>query len=113
MNSRQQGAIGVGRAIAHYSSKGYAVFIPVSDVSRYDLIVDTGEKLLRVEVKTTRSVRNDVSLRTLGGNQSWSGEIKRISSSDCDIVFVVNLNTGTEREFLASELEGRSTVKVA
>ena len=105
--------MGVGRAIAFYSAQGYAVFVPVSDISRYDLIVDTGEELLRVEVKTTRQSNNDVGLRTLGGNQSWNGEVKRISSSDCDVVFIVNLNTGTEREFLAKDLEGRSSVRVA
>ena len=73
MNSRRQGAIGVGLAVAYYASKGYAVFVPVADASRYDLLVDTGEQILRVEVKTTQSRQGTVSLRTMGGNRSWSG----------------------------------------
>ena len=94
MNPRSQGALGIGRAIARYSAKGYAVFVPVADVSRYDLIVDTGERLLRVEVKTTTQLNGEVSLRTMGGNTSWNGIVKRISGDDCDVVFAVNLNTG-------------------
>jgi PD-(D/E)XK endonuclease len=73
MSFRSQGALGIGRAIAHYSAKGYAVFVPVADVSRYDLIIDTGDRLLRVEVKTTTQLNGEVSLRTMGGNTSWNG----------------------------------------
>jgi hypothetical protein len=110
VNPRAQGAVGIGRAIAHYSGMGYAVFTPVSDVSRYDLVVDTGERLMRVEVKTTTQPKGEVSLRTMGGNRSWGGVIKRVSSADCDVVFAVNLNTGAEREFSICELEGKSSV---
>jgi PD-(D/E)XK endonuclease len=113
VNTREQGAIGVGKAIAYYAAKGYAVFIPVSDVSRYDLIVDTGERLLRVEVKTTTQVNGHVRLTTQGGNQSWNRVIKKISSDECDLVFLVNLNTGSEQEYEASFLTGRSSIKVA
>lgn len=86
--------------------------MPVTDMSRYDLIVDTGEKLLRVEVKTTTQQRGGVNLRTMGGNTSWNKEVKRITSQECDVVFVVNLNTSTEREYQAVELEGKSCVTV-
>ena len=110
MNPRTQGAIGIGRAIAHYFAKGYAVFVPVADVSRYDLIVDTGERLMRIEVKTTTQPKGEVSLRTMGGNTSWNGVVKRISRDDCDAVFAVNLNTGAEREFSVCEVEGKSSV---
>ncbi len=111
-NSRQQGAIGVGRAIAYYSSRGYAVFVTISDVSRFDFVVDTGERLLRVEVKTTRQASGLIDLRTHGGNRSWSGVVKRLSETDCDIVFVVNVATGSEREYPVSALEGMSTITV-
>jgi hypothetical protein len=112
VNTRQQGAIGVARAAAFYANKGFAVFVPVSDMTRYDLVVDTGERLLRVEVKTTREKNGEVHLATDGGNRSWSGEVKALSATDCDLVFIVNLNTGTEREFVASELDGRKTIRV-
>ena len=63
-NTRQQGAIGVARAVAYFAAKGYAVFVPVADVCRYDIVVDTGERLLRVEVKTTNSASMTVKSST-------------------------------------------------
>ena len=107
-----QDAVGIGRAIAYYSAMGYAVFTPVADISRYDLIVDTGEQLLRVEVKTTTQASGEIALRTMGGNRTWDGVVKRISEADCDVVFAVNLTSGTEREFPAAQLAGRNSVTV-
>src|SRR5215467_1759420 len=91
LNTKRQGAIGVGHAIAHYSACGFAVFVPVAAIARYDLLVDTGERILRVEVKTTRQTDGEIDLRTRGGNRSWNGEVKRLSALDCDVVFAVNL----------------------
>lgn len=109
-NSKQRGAIGVGRAVAYYSAQGYAEFVPVADVSRYDLLVDTGDRILRVEVKTTAARSGEVDLRTRGGNQSWHGSSVYLSSRHCDVVFAVNLTTGVEREYSIEELEGRTSV---
>lgn len=85
-----------GRAVAYYASKDYAVFVPVSDVNRYDLIAGTGARLLRVEVKTTDSKRNEIRLRVLGGNRSWEGSITDLSEGHCDVVSCVNLATSAE-----------------
>lgn len=112
MNTKQQGALGVAVAIAHYTKLGYAVFVPVSDVSRYDLIIDDGSGPLRLEVKTTKSSVGAVQLRTLGGNRSWSGEVKRITPEDCDLVFCYNANSGSFKEFTSAELNGRTSVTV-
>lgn len=38
-------------AIAYYSKLGWTISIPVTDSQDYDLIVDTGTKLLKVQVK--------------------------------------------------------------
>jgi PD-(D/E)XK endonuclease len=112
MNTIQQGAVGVAKAVAYYGEQGYAVFVPISDIRRYDLLVDDGSKILRIEVKTTSSKEGSIGLRTMGGNQSWNGVIKKISSDDCDRVFLVDLVTGTCKEFLSSELDGRSSIKI-
>lgn len=56
------------------SKLGWTISIPVTDSQDYDLIVDTGTKLLKVQVKTTAQVSEHgiyiVSLRTCGGNKS-------------------------------------------
>lgn len=112
MNTKEQGAIGVAKAIAYYGSKGFLVSIPIAEIKRYDLVVDDGVQLLKVEVKTTNSETNQVQLRTLGGNQSWNGVYKKLSADDCDRVYLVNLNNGVEREFFISELAGRTSIKL-
>ena len=52
-NFKQQGNIGMAYAIAYYTKLGYVVSIPLTDSQDYDLIIDTGIKLLKVQVKTT------------------------------------------------------------
>lgn len=52
-DTRQQGDIGVAAAILEFQRKGYAVSIPIGEGLKYDLIVDDGERLQKVQVKTT------------------------------------------------------------
>lgn len=89
------------------------MFVPVADITRYDLLVDDGEQIIRVEVKTTRQLDGEVHLATDGGNRSWNGEVKRLSATDCDRVFIVNLNTGSEQEYPISDLAGKKSIRVA
>jgi hypothetical protein len=112
INKKKQGAIGIARAIAYYTELGCGVFLPVSDFSRYDLIVDTGARLERVEVKTSSQTNREFTLRTMGGNQSWNGVAKHLSPVDFDKVCLVHIGTGAQREFDISELAGRSTIRL-
>lgn len=112
MKTKDIAAIGIGRAIEYYMTQGFSVFVPVSDKERYDLLVDIGQEILRIEVKTTASKHGEVALRTHGGNQSWGGESKRITPSDCDRVFCVALKTGKQKEFISTELEGRNSIRI-
>lgn len=56
INSKKQGDMGMCYAIAYYSKLGWTISIPVTDSQDYDLIVDTGTKLLKVQVKTTTQI---------------------------------------------------------
>lgn len=92
-NPRKQGDIGVSAAIHYYTLKGYEILFPLTEATRYDLVVDTGEKLLRVQCKTSTYTENDgrsyqVGIATCGGNRSWSGVKKFISKDECDLVFI-------------------------
>lgn len=90
-NTKQQGDVGVATAVAFYTLKGYIVSQPLTDNSKYDLIVDKSGCLYRVQVKTSKYVRGPsyvVALRTSGGNRSWNKVPKTISSADCDLLFV-------------------------
>lgn len=112
MNSKQKGAIGVAYAIAYFTERGYAVFTPVSDVSRFDLVIEKSGTLSRVEVKTTNRDNGKIDLRTMGGNTSWSGEVKKVSAVDCDIVFLYSIKTGVYRVVEVIDLEGVSTITI-
>ena len=72
-NTRLQGDAGLGIAIAYFSRIGAKVGIPLTDSQPYDLMVDDGYQLARVQVRTT-TVREGrsyvVGLKTVGGNKT-------------------------------------------
>lgn len=88
-NSKKQGDIGMCYAIAYYSKLGYTVSIPVTDSQDYDIIVDTGNNLLKVQVKTTSYKSShgvyQVALRTCGG----SGKCKLFTDNSSNLLFVL------------------------
>ena len=59
-NSTAQGTVGMAAAIALYSARGDTVSLPLVDEQPYDLLVHEriSDKILRVQVKTTRYFRN-------------------------------------------------------
>jgi hypothetical protein len=74
-NPREQGLLGLTDAIHWFGANGYSISLPLIDAQPYDLIVDDGDRLQRVQVKTT-TYRSPygiyvVSLATRGGNQSF------------------------------------------
>ncbi len=115
MNTKQQGDIGVAKAIYIYTALGYIVSIPNTDNAKYDLIIEKNKKLNRVQIKTTSYKTKygvyQVMLKTCGGNQSWSGEISKINSNDVDLIFILT-DTGTVYEFPSEILNGSSTVNL-
>lgn len=66
--------MGFADAIAWFTRVGWTVSVPLVDNQAYDLVVDDGAQLQRVQVKTstcrTPSGGWAVELRTNGGNQS-------------------------------------------
>jgi PD-(D/E)XK nuclease superfamily protein len=91
-NPRKQGEIGLGRAIAWFTSQGYAVSIPLTDSRPYDLAVDDGERIQTVQVKTTTRRKPSgnfcVALTTSGGNRSWNGTPRYLNRDRVDLLFV-------------------------
>ena len=49
-NTKQQGNVGLGVAIGHFTLNGYIVSVPLNDSQDYDLIVDC-RTLYKVQVK--------------------------------------------------------------
>jgi hypothetical protein len=89
---RRQGDIGEAAAIAWLTRSGFGVWVPLGHSPDADLIAQRDDRLLRVQVKTSTTLRNDryeVSLATKGGNRSWSGRVKTIDPSRFEYLFVL------------------------
>jgi hypothetical protein len=114
-NPRRQGDLGEFSAIEWLGSKGYPVWVPIGHSPDYDLVADIDGQLVRVQVKTSMLFVNNrfrVALCTRGGNQSWSGLVKRFSASRCDWLFV--LVADGRRWFIpASAVEGTTAIELA
>jgi hypothetical protein len=78
-------------AMTWLASQGATVSLPVFHCRDYDVIADFGHGLpVRVQVKTGTCFRNgrwEVSVCTRGGNQSWSGLVKRLDPANYDWLF--------------------------
>jgi hypothetical protein len=93
-------------------SAGACVFTPLLHSPDYDLIADFDGRLVRVQVKTSgQFVKNrwDVSVCTRGGNQSWSGMVKRFHPSRCDYLFA-HVGDGRRWYIPAAELDGSTRI---
>lgn len=89
----EQGNIGEACAIYKLTLKGYDVSRTIFDSSKYDLIIDDGLKLHKVQVKTTqyknKRGRFEISLTTKGGN-TRTNTIRLRRSTDYDYLFVLS-----------------------
>jgi hypothetical protein len=95
MNTNKQGDIGLGAAIAYFTSIGNTVCIPLTDSQDYDLVIDDGSSLKRVQVKRCTFTRRGVpkvSLSTGGwGGGTSKRRIKIFDPSLVDIVVIVTI----------------------
>ena len=94
ISPREQGDIGERAAAAWLLGQPHiSVFVPFGHSPDIDLIALIDDRIVRVQVKTStlqlKNGRYQVSLATRGGNQSWSGLVKRFSASRCDYLFVL------------------------
>ena len=75
MLTKQKGDIALGKAISYFISQGYEVCLPIGDKRDYDLVVEKGGKLMKVQVKYAGLYRSEekciVALRVMGGNRSF------------------------------------------
>ena len=102
-----QGDQGEYSAISWLGQTGATVAIVLGNCSDYDVVAEIEGRVARVQVKTTRRFcenRWEVTLATRGGNQSWSGLVKRFSPSRCDYLFVHT--AGGRRWFIPSSAVG-------
>ena len=91
-NPREQGLLGLTDAVRWFGLHGWSISMPLIDSQPYDLVVDDGAHLHRVQVKTTthRSPYGVfvVRIETRGGNQSFH-TAKPFDATACDLLYVL------------------------
>jgi PD-(D/E)XK endonuclease len=86
---------------------GFDVSIPLTESAAYDLVVDDGHQLARVQCKFANDSRRQVDLRRIHSNSSGY-VVKHVAEDSYDWLFVLD---GTNSEYLIKEcLAGRRSV---
>jgi hypothetical protein len=98
-NSKKQGDWGVGVAIGYFAKLGYCVLVPLTDSQDYDLAVNYGDGAIKkVQLKTGISFSTNntpiIGLRTIGGNRTGTGKIKRVRDTNIDLLFCCHSTAG-------------------
>jgi hypothetical protein len=109
-NSKKQGDKGLGAAIAYFTECEYTVCVPLTDSQDYDLLVDTGEFIKRVQVRTTSYKKRSfyrVNLRVMGGNSKKNYIHKTGDQLMYDWLFVL-IEDGTQYLIPKDELVAKS-----
>jgi PD-(D/E)XK endonuclease len=68
---------------------GYDVSIPLTESAAYDLVVDNGQELVRVQCKFANEQRRQVDLRRIHSNSSGY-VVKRTEPNSYDWLFVLD-----------------------
>jgi hypothetical protein len=105
--TQRKGDIATTRAAATFTSIGYDVLIPLTESASYDLVVDTGEGLARVQCKFVSNPRRQVDLRRIHSN-STGYVVKRVAKDAYDWLYV--LVDGDSEYLLKTCLAGRRSV---
>ena len=95
-NTQVQGAITEQRCFLKCIEMGYTVSKPLFDNARYDFILDTGEKLLRIQIKASRWVDDEHSSFCFNGysQHSTGNGNKRMKYTNREIDYFMTENEG-------------------
>lgn len=92
--NKEKGNIGLGIAIAYYTSNGYTVSIPLNDTQDYDLIVDKDNNLKKIQVKSssckTKYGNYQIALKSCGGTKGRT--YKTLIDTKVDELFILTEN---------------------
>lgn len=115
LKPKQQGDLGEADAIAILTRLGGEVSAPLFSSPNYDLVVDFGGGLLRVQVKTSAAVPRPgvfgVNIATCGGNQSWNRVVRMFDRSRCDLLYTL-VADGRRWLIPSAAVDGRKKITV-
>ena len=103
--TQRKGDTALAQAIATFTKLGYDVLLPLTESAAYDLVVDTGTSLVRVQAKYTSS--KQVDLRNIHSN-AQGYVVKKTQKNAYDWLYVL---CADNKEYLIKEcLEGRRAI---
>lgn len=106
--TQRKGDVAVSQAITSFTKLGFDVSIPLTESAAYDLVVDTGKELKRVQVRYTGN--HQVDLRRIHSN-SGGYVVKKSKLGSYDWLYVLN---SEGKEYLITEcLAGRRSLNPA
>lgn len=106
LTTQRKGDIGVAQSIATFTKLGHDVALPLTESAAYDIIVDDGRGLHRVQVRYTST--EEVDLRRIHSD-SQGYVIKKTKVNAYDWLYVLFADG---REYLMKQcLDGRRSVK--
>lgn len=96
MNTTRKGKIGESEVINEALRRGYNLSIPFQEGVPYDLILDDGENLERVQIKYTESDGEVIQVHLTSDNnwqsKSYEGEVEYILCYDATTDEIVKIN---------------------
>ena len=104
-NTQRKGDIAAAQAIATFTTMGFDVALPLTESAPYDLIIDTGVMMVRVQVRYS-GVRQ-VSLRRIHSN-SKGYVVKKTKQNAYDWLYIYK-NTG-EKYLIKQCLANRNSI---
>ena len=103
--TQRKGDIATTQCIATFTKKGFDVLLPVTESAAYDVVVDDGESLFRIQVKYSSNL--EVDLRNIHSNSSGY-KIKKTKNNAYDWLYVLHKSGD---EYLVEEcLSGRRSI---
>jgi hypothetical protein len=105
--TQRKGDIATARAVASFTAMGYDVSIPLTESAAYDLVVDDGVRLARVQCKYAADRRRQVDLRRIHSN-SAGYVVKHAAEGSYDWLYV--LDGGSAEYLIKACLAGRRSI---
>jgi hypothetical protein len=106
-NTQQKGDTATAQCIATFTRKGFDVLIPLTESASYDVAIDTGSQIVRVQVKYSSSKKREVDLRNIHSN-AQGYVVKKAKVNSYDWLYV--LHESGEEYLVKSCLEGRRSI---
>lgn len=99
------------RSLLYFTEKGYLCSVPYGNVGRYDLLVDTGKKIVRIQCKSAHKNDNgSYTVNTSNTAMKANGNVRKFYTKD-EIDFIITF-IEDQAVFIPVEMIEKSQSKI-